>query len=92
MFAKPSTNRSDATRRAEKSMPQEPHPLSNEELEELVLLVGDSTSRAGRNLLAFTGAGSGAGVVAKIMLAGASERRVLLTVIRRALEQARAQV
>jgi hypothetical protein len=92
MFAKQSTNRSDATRRAEKPMPQEPHPLSNEELEELILLVADRSSRAGRDVLAFTGARSGAGIVAKIMIADAAERRVLLIAIRRALEQARAQV
>ncbi len=92
MFAKPSTSRSDAIGRAEKSMPQEPHPLSNEELQELVLLVGDRSSRAGRDLLAFTGSRSGAGILAKVMMADAAERRVLLAVIRRALEQARGQV
>lgn len=92
MFAKPSTNRSDETRRAEKAMPHESHPLSNEELRELILLVGDRDSRAGRDVLAFTGARSGTGIVAKIMIADPPERRVLLIVIRRALEQARGQV
>lgn len=92
MFAKPLTNRSDATGRADNPMHQDPPPLSNEELEKLVHLLADRSNRSGRDLLAFSGARSVAGIVTKIMIADGPERRVLLVAIRRALEQARDQV
>ena len=86
----------EQTRRADwrrdRSMPQEPSPLSTEELHQLILLVGDRSSATGRDVLAFTGARSGAGIVAKIMIAEPAERRVLLLAVRHALEQARDQV
>lgn len=92
MFAKPSTNRGDAPVRAERSMPQEPQPLSNDELEQLVKLLADRSNRAGRDVLAFSGASSVAGIVTKIMIADPPERSVLLIAIRRALAKARGQV
>ena len=92
MFAKPSMNRSDAAAHAENLMTQDPPPLSTQELQELILLVGDRSKAAGRDVLAFTGARSGAGIVAKIMIADPPERRVLLIAVRRALQQARDQV
>lgn len=92
MFAKSSPNRSDAAGRADTPMPQDPPPLSNEELEKLVHLLADRSNRAGRDLLAFSGARSVAGIVTKMMIMDGPERRVLLLAIRRALEQARDQV
>lgn len=92
MFEKRSTNRSAAAGRADNPMPQDPPPLSNEELEKLVQLLADRSNRAGGDLLAFSGARSVAGIVTKMMIVDGAERRVLLVAIRRALEQARDQV
>ena len=92
MFAKRSTNRDDASVRDERSMPQEPPPLSNEELEELVQLLANRFNQASHDLLAFSGATSVAGIVTKLMVSDPPERRVLLIAIRRALAEARGQV
>lgn len=73
-------------------MYQDPPPLSTEELQQLVQLLADGMNRAGRDLLAFIGAQSVAGIVTKMMVVDGPERSVLLIAIRRALEQARDQV
>jgi hypothetical protein len=73
-------------------MKQEPQPLSNEELEQLVRLLANRSSQAGRDILAFSGATSVAGIVTKLMVSDPPERKVLLTAIRRALAQRRGQV
>ncbi|MGZ8867769.1 MAG: hypothetical protein ACXW2P_05440 [Thermoanaerobaculia bacterium] len=73
-------------------MPQEPHPLSHEELEQLVHLLADRSNRTGRDLFAFSGATSVAGIVTKIMVSDPPERIVLLIAVRRALAESLDQV
>ena len=79
-------NRDVAYARAETLLPMtfEPAPLSEEEIELLVQLI-DSGSPASRDLLAFTGASTAAGLLTRLVVMSPDQRRIVLMAIRKAI-------
>ncbi|HEU4522494.1 MAG TPA: hypothetical protein VFT12_10850 [Thermoanaerobaculia bacterium] len=63
-------------------------PLSDDEMEKLSRLVREAANPSARDLLAFTGVRTTAGLIARLISADPSERSVLLTAIRRAISAA----
>jgi hypothetical protein len=71
---------------AEAFMTLEQEPLNHREIEELGRLLRNPANRSAHDLLAFSGVRTAAGLMARLVIAEPHERNVLLTAIRRALE------
>ena len=82
-------NRNAASARAERYPPMtlEPSPLTDAEIQLLIRLIEDSRNPTARDLLAFAGANSAAGLLTRLAALDAHDRRVLITAIRVAIGQ-----
>ena len=78
-------NRDVAYALAERPMTHEPEPLTQRELELLVRLLADRDNRSVCDLLTFSGARTAAGLMTRIVVADAAERKILITAVRRAI-------
>lgn len=82
-------NRDAAFARAERPRPMtlELPPLTDAEIQLLVRLLQDRRNATARDLLAFAGASTAAGLLTRVVTLDAEERRILMTAIRKAISQ-----